>query len=260
MSTKESTVSHWDAYWRKGNLQYVNKIVEELEKTGPLAGKTILEIGAGSGATSIKLAQMGSRLICLDYSRNAINVIRNNSLDAQTDVACVLADANALPFKENAIDICFHQGFLEHFRDCSTLLSEQHRVLKTGGVLLADVPQRYSLYALKKRLLIALGKWFAGWETDFSMGGLRRLIRGFGFTYGWGYGRFHIRNIDRIQKKFLGRTILPVGLEKRYYKIVTMLENTFWGTHTAFSIGIVARKEKQPIKPCISSTPLRRQG
>jgi ubiquinone/menaquinone biosynthesis C-methylase UbiE len=244
MASKQSTVSHWDAYWQNSNLEFVNKIVEELEKTGPLAGKTVLEIGAGSGATSIRLAQLGGRLVCLDYSRNAINVIRRNAQDAHAAVACVLADAHALPFKDSTIDICFHQGFLEHFRELGGMLSEQHRTLKPGGVLLADVPQRYALYALKKRLLIAFGKWFAGWETDFSMGGLRRLVCGFGFAFGWGYGRFHIRNIDRIQKRLLGRTILPAWFEKLYYRIVTALENTFWGTHTAFSIGIIVKKRK----------------
>jgi ubiquinone/menaquinone biosynthesis C-methylase UbiE len=243
MAQRTSTVSHWDAYWEKSNLQYVNKIVEELGKTGSFKGKRILEIGAGSGATSIKLAQEGGTVFCLDYSRKAIDVIRQNALSAQTRILCVLADANALPFASNSFDICFHQGFLEHFTDVSQMLNEQHRVVRDKGVLCADVPQRYSLYSLKKHVLILLGKWFAGWETEFTLGGLRKLLETHGFCYQWGYGRFHVRNIDRIQKRFLGRTILPLWAEKAYYMSVQKIENTFFGTHTAFSIGVIAKKQ-----------------
>jgi ubiquinone/menaquinone biosynthesis C-methylase UbiE len=243
MAQKTSTVTHWDKYWEKGNLEYVNKIVEELEKTGPLKNKKILEIGAGSGATSIKLAQEGATVFCLDYSPKAINVIKQNGLSTKTRVHCVLADANELPFQQNSIDVCFHQGFLEHFTDVAKMLGEQYRVLRVQGIICADVPQRYSFYSLKKHVLIWLGKWFAGWETEFTLGGLRHLLEKHGFRYQWGYGRFHVRNIDRIQKRFLGRTILPPWIEKAYYWIIRRIENTFFGTHTAFSIGVVAKKQ-----------------
>jgi ubiquinone/menaquinone biosynthesis C-methylase UbiE len=237
-----STVSHWDAYWKQGNLEYVNKIVEELQKTGPLTGKTILEIGAGSGATSIKLAQLGGTVICLDYSVNAINVIRRNTANAKTKVFCVLADANTLPFRKETVDTCFHQGFLEHFEDLTKLLSEQYRVLKQNGVLCADVPQRYSLYTLKKHVLMKMKKWFAGWETEFSIASLRNVISAQGFRFQWGYGRFHVRNLDRIQLRLFKKIFIPRWVEVFYYAVVKKLENTFWGTHTAFSIGIIARK------------------
>ena len=243
MAQKTSTVTHWDNYWEKGNLEYINKIVEELEKTGTLTGKKILEIGAGSGATSIKLAQEGATVFCLDYSPKAIDVIRQNARSAETRVLCVLADANALPFGKNSFDICFHQGFLEHFTDVTNMLGEQHRVVRDRGILCADVPQRYSLYSLKKHVLILLGKWFAGWETEFTIGGLRHLLEKSGFCYQWGYGRFHVRNIDRIQKRLLGKTVLPPWVEKAYYMIIQRIENTFLGTHTAFSIGVIAEKQ-----------------
>jgi len=242
MNNTESTVSHWDAYWQQGNLEYINKIVEEIGKTGSIESKKILEIGAGSGATSIKFAQLGAKVICLDYSTKAIQVIRKNLLASGVTVHCVLADANALPFRDGAIDICFHQGFLEHFREVKNLLQEQYRVLKQGGILCADVPQRYSLYSVKKHILMKMGKWFAGWETEFSIGGLRRVLTEYRFKIQWGYGRFHIRNLDRIQKRILGKTLLPKWLEKSYYAVVKKLENTPWGTHTAFSIGIIAKK------------------
>ena len=41
---------------------------------------------------------------------------------------------------------------------------------------MVDVPQRFHYYTLGKKILIRLNKWFAGWETEFSVGQLEDLI------------------------------------------------------------------------------------
>jgi len=62
----------------------------------------------------------------------------------------VCADACRMPFREGAFDLVFHQGLMEHFRDPAPLLRENARVLKRGGHLLVDVPQRFHVYTLAK--------------------------------------------------------------------------------------------------------------
>jgi ubiquinone/menaquinone biosynthesis C-methylase UbiE len=206
-------------------------------------GKIVCEIGAGSGATAIKLSQMGAKVYCIDYSQKSIELIKKNAAQCGATVFCIKADAFALPFKTGVFDICYHQGFLEHFRDISILLSEPNRILKQNGYLLVDVPQKYSLYTVKKKLLIFLGKWFAGWETEFSINRLKKVLGNAGFSPEKSFGRYHIRNIDKIQKHFLGRTYLPVSLEKLYSRIINVLENSWFGVYTAFTIGVLARKQ-----------------
>jgi len=94
-----------------------------------------------------------------------------------------LTQANAfkIPVPDATFDIVFHQGLLEHFKDPLPLLEEQFRVLKPGGFLLVDVPQRYHIYTVIKHTLIFLNKWFAGWETEFSIGRLTKLLTQSGF-------------------------------------------------------------------------------
>jgi ubiquinone/menaquinone biosynthesis C-methylase UbiE len=187
---------------------------------------------------------MGARVTCIDYSQNAVQLIEKNAAINHVSLFCVKADAFALPFKERSFDICFHQGFLEHFRETSVLLSEQYRILKKDGILLVDVPQTFSFYTLKKTILIIIGKWFAGWETQFSKGNLKKVLGNAGFSFVRAFGRYHMRNIDRIQKKILGKIIIPQVIEKTYYRLVTILENSTIGCYTAFALGMIVKKEK----------------
>jgi ubiquinone/menaquinone biosynthesis C-methylase UbiE len=243
MKKRESTVRHWDDFWLSGNLEYVNKITDELEKES-LPGKRVLEIGAGSGSTSIALAKLGAIAFCIDYSQNAVELIKKNATENGTGLFCIKADACALPFKTGSFDICFHQGFLEHFRETGAILAEQYRILKKGGLLLVDVPQTFSFYTLRKKLLIAIGKWFAGWETQFSRRSLRTTLEKAGFSFVRAFGRYHFRNIDRIQKRLLGKTIAPKSIEKVFYGFITAVEGTAIGCATAFALGMIVKKEK----------------
>ena len=75
------------------------------------------------------------------------------------DIMFVCGDGLNLPFPDGVIDIVFHQGLLEHFRDPMPLLEENARVVRPGGHLLVDVPQTFHVYTVLKKCLIAVGKW-----------------------------------------------------------------------------------------------------
>ena len=57
--------------------------------------------------------------------------------------------------------------------------------------MVVDVPQTFHLYTLMKQILIALNRWFAGWETQFTPGELERLLRGERAR-----GAAHLRRLD----------------------------------------------------------------
>lgn len=182
---RSSTPGHWDRWWtrhRDVEETYSNddRILDQLADL-PLGGANVLEVGAGSGRDSIALAQRGGRIVVLDYVMSSFEVIRAQARSAGVDVACVCADGEQMPFRDETFDLVFHQGLLEHFRDPRPLLIENHRVTRSGGHCLIDVPQRFHPYTVAKHIMIALGRWFAGWETEFSPGQLSRLVRGVGF-------------------------------------------------------------------------------
>ena len=105
------------------------------------------------------------------------------------------ADARKMPFSAESFDFVYSVGLLEHFEDPMALLAEQYRVLRTGGYLMVQVPQKYSLYTALKKVLIRLGKWpYGGWETEFSDREISALVREAGLEpqYVYGYGSFFL--------------------------------------------------------------------
>ncbi|MCZ6766348.1 MAG: class I SAM-dependent methyltransferase [bacterium] len=173
-----SEKKHWDRFWAASReLEDVygtdNRIIDALEKYVDLHGKSVIEIGAGTGRDTDILAERCRDSLALDYSEESLRLMAKSF---RNPVKIVCGDALNLPFVEGSFDIVFHQGLLEHFREPGYLLDENIRILRPGGVLLVDVPQRYHYYTVLKHILIMINKWFAGWETEFSVSELRGLL------------------------------------------------------------------------------------
>ena len=187
----------WDALWRSRKRLYVYRNVLNAAQSflGDLSGRTALEVGCGRGATLLELARHGAHVVGLDYSEEALTFCRE--LHSRTRVAGNVAflngDAARLPFGEGAFDFVYSVGLIEHFRDPMQILAEQQRVLRPGGFLLVQVPQKYSLYTVVKKVMMHLGKWpYGGWETQFSDKEISKLVRNSGLQpeQVYGYGSF----------------------------------------------------------------------
>jgi SAM-dependent methyltransferase len=211
MAERSSTPSHWDEFWTREQdiadiYPHSDSLFRNLSGFTSPANLKALEVGGGSGRDSAALAKAGAQVTVVDYAQQALRTIRNVLDRANKPGKLVRADGFQLPFPDNTFDIVFHQGVLEHFREPEPFLRENVRVLKPGGLLLVDVPQRWHLYTLAKHILIAMDKWFAGWETEFSIGELQKMMEAEGVemvhSYGdWMYPGFFYRSIREALKK-----------------------------------------------------------
>ncbi len=102
--------------------------------TGENSGLTFLDIGCGTGAMSARLAKRG-KVVSADFSSLALDFSKRRGLKN-----LVAADAMNLPFADNSFDALVAMDILEHLPDDCAAMSEFHRVLKTGGKVIASVP------------------------------------------------------------------------------------------------------------------------
>lgn len=180
--TQASEKRHWDIFWaqsrERGEVYSTDyRVVRNLVRHANFEKARVLEVGAGTGRDSARISEAGGIVCALDYSEEALKLMERT---AGAGVMSVCGDARSLPFPDETFDIVFHQGLLEHFRRPPALLDEHVRVLKRGGILLVDVPQRYHYYTVLKHVMMAFRVWFAGWETEFSAAELTRLVRNAG--------------------------------------------------------------------------------
>jgi len=225
----------------------VSDIAAEILQTFPEPrGLRFLEVGAGTGREGHAFAQRGAQVTLLDISWEALRLSRGVSSLPRF----VRGNALEAPFPDGAFDLVYHQGLLEHFRNPMPLLRENHRLLKPGGYLLVDVPQRYHLYTLMKHAMMAAGKWFAGWETEFSPVELERLVRAAGFRierrYGYAMHPGLTYRVARELGKKCGAT-LPMypnlgPLYRGWHKLVRRVERCRAGHYLVVSVGVIARK------------------
>ncbi len=117
-------------------------------KSKSLDGSRIIEVGCGSGTTSINIMKSypGARMYMIDISFDAICVARKNISEENLGAFLVVADANMLPFKDRVFSTVFSIGLLEHITDPTFSITEQCRLLKNNGLLMAlVVPVKFSV-------------------------------------------------------------------------------------------------------------------
>jgi SAM-dependent methyltransferase len=254
---RASTLEHWESYW-KGHRADIDetystggRLVREVLADGPVDGRWVMEIGAGSGRDLLELARLGARGVVLDYSPASLALVRDQAARLGLPVLLVQADATRMPFRDGAIDVSFHQGLLEHFRDPMPLLRENARVTARGGRMIVDVPQTFHLYTLMKNALILANAWFAGWETQFTPAQLEARCREAGLEVVRTYGDWMVPGLAyRVVREVLKRgTGLKLPLHPRgpawwagaWEALRRALRGRRWALYTCHVIGAVAR-------------------
>jgi SAM-dependent methyltransferase len=239
----------WDELWRSRKRLYVYRNVLKTAEhfLGEIEQKEILEVGCGRGATLLEFARRGGNVTGLDYSEEALATCRElagKSGNAER-VSFVNGDAKQLPFPSESFDFVFSVGLIEHFEDPTEILAEQHRVLRKGGFLLVQVPQKYSVYTLLKKVMIRLGKWpYGGWETEFSDKEIAALVSEAGLEpeYVYGYGSFLLAAVRHVFLPTLDFGMLwRNGTELEVIRAIK--------TKTALDICVVAKKGAGAEKP-----------
>lgn len=106
----------------------------------------ILEIGSGLGFFSFEYEKLGLSLTSVDISLNNITRTRERGSLLKSNADFAACDAQNLPFKENSFDGILSNSTLRYVPDLRKALRETYRVLKPGGYVLLDFPNKYCPY------------------------------------------------------------------------------------------------------------------
>ena len=113
-----------------------------LEALGPPDGRSVLDIGGGTGNFAVALAERGFPVSLCDYSPA---MARRAAAKLGKDEVAV-ADAAHLPFADGSFDCTMSVNVLGHVEDWRTMLAEARRVIR-GGPYVMKASTRETLEA-----------------------------------------------------------------------------------------------------------------
>jgi demethylmenaquinone methyltransferase/2-methoxy-6-polyprenyl-1,4-benzoquinol methylase len=96
---------------------------------GPKSGMKILDIAAGTGASTRPLVDAGADVIALDFSKGMIDIGKKKN----KDIKFVKGDALNLPFEDNSFDLTTISFGLRNTSNVNLALKDALRVTKSGG-------------------------------------------------------------------------------------------------------------------------------
>jgi SAM-dependent methyltransferase len=131
----------------------------------PLAGRTVLDAGAGTGAVSKALDARRARPVAMDLSFGML------AWNAAARPPSAVADIRALPLAADSVDDAVAAFVLNHLTDPEAGLAELARVTRPGGAVLAAVFSTASHHPARDRIdaVARDAGWpVPGWYTEFK--------------------------------------------------------------------------------------------
>ena len=153
----------WDPASEFAPLHEINPLrVAYIERhAGPLAGKTVLDIGCGGGILAEALAGRGARVTGIDMAEMSLEVARMHLLESDLEIDYQLVTAEEFAARHaGEFDLVTCLEMLEHVPDPASIVAAAARTLKPGGKLLLSTlnrnPKAFALAIVGAEYLLRL--------------------------------------------------------------------------------------------------------
>jgi ubiquinone/menaquinone biosynthesis C-methylase UbiE len=143
----------WDpqAYERAGAFVHglAGGALEWLDAQG---GERILDLGCGDGQLTLRIAAVGADVQGADASLRMVEAARLRGVTAD------VASAESLPYADGAFDAVFSNAALHWVRHQDAMLTQVHRVLRSGGRFVAEMGGHGNIAAIRVALMAVLAR------------------------------------------------------------------------------------------------------
>jgi SAM-dependent methyltransferase len=128
---------------------------------GDIRGKTVLDLGCGSGENLVPLVTRGAEVIGIDISPDLVQLARQRLSNYGLEATLYPGSAYDTGLPPESVDVVFSMALLHHL-DLPTARKEIYRILRPGGLFILREPVRFS------RTMNALRRLFPAPQADIS--------------------------------------------------------------------------------------------
>ncbi len=178
--------------WQKAVDRFFRQVVRDrfhltFEKLGKLEGKSVLDVGCGSGRYALEFARRGAgRVIGIDFAQAMIDLAEKHAEDlAKNRCKFISGDFIRYDFKEK-FDYTIAMGFFDYLKNPSDYLGRMKDL--TNGKIIASFPKRWTWRTPIRKVRLRL----ANCQVYFySKGNIERLLKANGIS------NYEIVNLSR---------------------------------------------------------------
>jgi SAM-dependent methyltransferase len=205
----QASATYWTELYQREDLyatihrQRRGVVLALLAKLALPPESRILEIGCGSGTTTVALAQRGYHVDAVDTVNAMLDLTRQLAVDTGVGdrVMTGSEDVHDLAFPDNVFELAVAMGVVPYLHSPAKAVQEMARVLRPGGYLIVNADNRWRLnYVLDPRRFPA----FAAFRWK-----LRDAMEGFGLLKPLPRPRARMHSIKEFDA-----LLSVVGLEK----------------------------------------------
>jgi len=138
---------------------------------------SLLDLGCGSGWTSIMLAKLGLVVTGLDISKKMINIAKENAKKEKLKINFIVSDIEKINFK-NQFDRVLSYDALHHCPNEIEVLKNAYKALKPGGIILIIEPNKEHTV---DRQAQEIAKKYGILEKGYSPNYLKEKMKKIGF-------------------------------------------------------------------------------